>query len=86
MPADAARFARAVRAHRGIENRLHRVLDVSFRDDDSRVRKKHAPKNFAVTKHAAINLPDRAKGKKSLRVMRKKAGWNNQLMMQILTA
>lgn len=86
MPADTALFARAVRAHWGIENRLHWVLDVSFRDDDSRVRKNHAPKNFAVIKHAAINLLNRAKGKKSLRVMRKKAGWNNQLLMQILTA
>ena len=75
LPADAARFARTVRAHwGGIENRLHGVLDVTFRDDDSRGRKNHAPKNVAVIKHAAMNLLNRAKGKKSLRVMRKKAG------------
>lgn len=86
LPADAARFARAVRGHWGIENRLHWVLDVTFRDDDSRVRKDHAPKNFAVIKHAAMNLLNRAKGRKSLRVMRKKAGWNDQLLLQILSA
>ena len=68
----------------GIENRLHWVLDVTFRDDDSRVRKDHGPKNFAVIKHMAMNLLNKAKDKKSLRVMRKKAGWNNRFLLQIL--
>ncbi len=86
LPKDAARFAHAVRSHWGIENRLHWVLDVTFRDDDSRVRKDHAPANFAVIKHIAINLLSKAKGKQSLRVMRKKAGWNNRFLIQILAA
>lgn len=84
LPIDANRFARAVRSHWGIENRLHWVLDMTFRDDDSRVRKDQAPKNFAVVKHMAMNLLNKAKDKKSLRVMRKKAGWNNRFLMQIL--
>jgi predicted transposase YbfD/YdcC len=86
LPMDVKRFAHAVRSHWGIENRLHWVLDMTFRDDDSRVRKDHAPKNFAVIKHMAMNLLNKAKDKKSLRVMRKKAGWNNKFLLQILGA
>ena len=87
LPADAPVFANAVRSHwGGIENRLHWVLDVVFRDDDCRVRKDHARKNFTVIKHMAMNLLNRAKQKKSLRVMRKKTGWNNQFLKSILTA
>ena len=86
LPADAAKFANAVRSHWGIENRLHWVLDVVFRDDDCRVRKDQAPKNFTIIKHMAINLLNRAKQKKSLRLMRKKAGWNNQFLKSILSA
>ena len=86
LPLNAQRFAHAVRSHWGIENRLHWVLDMTFRDDDCRVRKDQAPKNFAVVKHAAINLLNKAKGTKSIRVMRKKAGWNNRSLLQILHA
>ncbi len=66
LPKDAARFDHAVRSYWGIENRLHRVLDVTFRDDDSRVRKDHALANFAVIRHIAMNLPGKVKGKRSL--------------------
>ena len=86
LPSDVEHFAKAIRGHWGIENRLHWVLDVTFRDDDSRVRKDQAPKNFAVLKHAAMNLLNKAKTKKSLRVMRKKAGWNNKFLTEILKA
>ncbi len=84
LPLEVTRFAHAVRSHWGIENRLHWVLDMTFRDDDSRVRKEQAPKNFAIIKHMAMNLLSKAKDKKSLRVMRKKAGWNNRFLLQIL--
>ncbi len=57
LPLDAGRFAYAERSHWGIGNRQHRVSAVTFRDDDSRVRKDGAPKNFAVMKHMAMNLP-----------------------------
>ena len=53
---DAASFARAVRAHWGIENRLHWVLDVVFQDDLARLRTGHGPENMAVVKHMALNL------------------------------
>jgi predicted transposase YbfD/YdcC len=56
LPADAARLARTIRSHWGIENRLHWTLDVVFREDDCRIRTDHAPQNFAVIRHFALNL------------------------------
>lgn len=56
LPADAALLARTIRSHWGIENRLHWVLDVVFREDDSRVRADHAPQNLAIIRHVALNL------------------------------
>jgi len=54
MPAPA--FAGAVRGHWGIENSLHWVLDVVFREDDCRIRKDHAPENLAIVRRLALNL------------------------------
>jgi predicted transposase YbfD/YdcC len=56
LPADAAHLARVIRSHWGIENRLHWVLDVAFREDHSRVRDGHAPENLAILRHFALNL------------------------------
>lgn len=84
LPANAKTVANAVRGHWGIENRLHWVLDMVFGDDHCRVRKDNGPNNLCIIKHMAINLINKAKGKKSIRIMRKKAGWNNKLLKQIL--
>lgn len=56
LPADAAVLNAAIRSHWGIENRLHWVLDMSFREDESRVRVGHAPENLAIVRHLALNL------------------------------
>jgi predicted transposase YbfD/YdcC len=56
LPADAPLLARTIRSHWGIENRLHWVLDVAFREDDSRIRVGHAPENLAIIRHFALNL------------------------------
>jgi predicted transposase YbfD/YdcC len=56
LPADAQHLARTIRGHWGIENRLHWVLDVAFREDHSRVRDGHAPENLAILRHFARNL------------------------------
>ena len=53
---NAEQFARAIRSHWAVENSLHWVLDVSFREDESRVRKDNAPENFAGLRHVALNM------------------------------
>ena len=72
LTAEAA--AQAVRGHWGIENRLHWVLDVVFKEDQSRLRTGHGAKNMAVVRHFAINLVRAAKDKKSIKLRRKLAG------------
>lgn len=52
----AARVGQAVRLHWGIENALHWVLDIAFREDECRVRVGHAAQNFAILRHLALNL------------------------------
>lgn len=70
---DPKAFAAAVRAHWGIENRLHWVLDVVFHDDLARLRSGHGPQNMAVVKHMAMNLIRHPKDKHSLKNRRKLA-------------
>jgi predicted transposase YbfD/YdcC len=81
---DAATFARAVRAHWGVENRLHWVLDVVFHDDLARLRSGHGPENMAVVKHMALNLMRSTTASASLKVRRKKAAWNTTYLSQVL--
>ena len=73
---DAKSFAAAVRAHWGVENRLHWVLDVVFHDDLARLRSGNGPQNMAVVKHMAMNLVRNPKDKHSLKVRRKLANLN----------
>jgi predicted transposase YbfD/YdcC len=81
---DAPTFARAVRGHWGIENRLHWVLDVVFRDDLARLRTGHGPENMAVVKHMALNLLRRARPTASLKNRRKRAGWNTAYLEALI--
>jgi predicted transposase YbfD/YdcC len=85
-PLSAERAAEAVRGHWGIENRLHWVLDVSFNEDQSRVRKGHGATNMAIVRHFAINLVRSAKDKKSIRLRRKFAGWDPKYLTSLLGA
>ena len=82
---DARLFARAVRAHWGIENQLHRVMDGVFHDDLRRLRTQHGPANMATVRHIALNLLRATPGKQSLAVKRKSAGWDNQCLLRTIT-
>jgi predicted transposase YbfD/YdcC len=81
---DAPAFASAVRGHRGIENRLHWVLDVVFKDDLSRLRTGYGPENMAVVRHMAANLLRQAKPTVSLKNRRKRAGWNTAYLETLI--
>ncbi len=83
-PLDAKTFARAVRAHWHIENRLHWVLDVVFHDDLARLRTGHGPENMAVVKHMAINLVRKPKDRHSLKVRRKLANLNPKYLENLI--
>ena len=75
----------SVRSHWGIENKLHWVLDMSFGEDQSRIRKDNAPTNIAVMRHAALNMMRQVKIKRvSLKKMRQLAGWDNSVLASIL--
>ena len=84
LPADPYLFAKAVRSHWGIENSLHWVMDVVFRDDERRIRKKHGPANFVTLKHITHNMLKVLPGKKSMRVKRKLAGWDDAFLTSVL--
>jgi predicted transposase YbfD/YdcC len=83
---DAERAAQAVRGHWGIENRLHWVLDVTFREDQSRLRKGFGARNMAVVRHFALNLVRAAGDGKSLKLRRKRAAWTTGYLDHLLIA
>ncbi len=84
-PDSPAALAQAVRAHWAVENALHWVLDVTFREDDSRVRDRTAARNLALLRKIAINLVGHDQTTKaSMRAKRKKAAWNDAYMLQLL--
>jgi predicted transposase YbfD/YdcC len=73
-----------IRSHWAIENSLHWVMDMVFRDDECRVRTNHAPANFTTVRHMACNLLRRTSGKDSLRVRRKVAGWDDDFLASLV--
>lgn len=81
----AARLMSAIRAHWGIENSLHWVLDVAFGEDDCRVRRDHAPQNLATLRKLTLNLLRQdTKTKCGIKGRRKMSGWNEDYMLSIL--
>ena len=80
----AEAFGVAVRSHWAIENNLHWTLDVTFNEDQSRLRAGHGAKNMAVVRHFALNLLRQAADKRSIKRRRKRASWDPQYLLQIL--
>lgn len=80
------RFASAVRSHWGIENSLHWVLDMTFNEDQSRIRKGHGPDNFALLRRFAINILSLDTTKESTRKKRKRAAWDENYLLSRLAA
>ena len=83
--ASARVFLRHIHEHWQIENGLHWVLDLAFREDESRVRKDHAPQNLATLRHIALNLLKQDRSVKvGMAAKRKMAGWDNDYLLKVL--
>jgi predicted transposase YbfD/YdcC len=82
----AIQLGPVIRDHWAVENSLHWVMDMIFRDDECRIRTDHAPANFTTLKHIAINLIRKAPGKDSLRLKRKVAAWDDDFLASLIAA
>ena len=83
-PLSAAAFADGARGHWGIENSLHWMLDVTFNEDQSRLRVGHGANNMAVVRHFALNLVRQIADKRSIKRRRKCAAWDPKYLLEIL--
>lgn len=84
---DPKRLGHIIRAHWGIENNLHWVLDTAFDEDTQRQRKNNSAANMAIIRHIALNLLKAEKSAKvGIKNKRLKAAWDNNYLMKVLAA
>jgi len=85
IPKDAKLFAKSVREHWGIENKVHWVLDIAFREDESRMRKGDSAANFSIVRHIALNMLRHEKSVKlGIKNKRLNAAWDNEYLLKVL--
>lgn len=85
LDGNAQRLLTTTRTHWGIENGLHWVLDIAFREDESRVRKDHGAQNLATLRHIALNLLKQEKTARiGIKNKRLRAGWDEQYLLRVL--
>jgi predicted transposase YbfD/YdcC len=79
------RFAHAIRSHWGIENGCHWTLDVTFREDESRIRDKHLRENFAWLNRLTLSLLKQHPDGGSIAMKRRSCGWSDDFLLEVLT-
>jgi predicted transposase YbfD/YdcC len=82
----AAQFGDVARAHWGVENSLHWVLDVTMNEDQARNRKDNGPENIALLRRLALNLAKLEGSKGSMKGKLKQAGWNDAFLIKLLAS
>ena len=85
LPVGVKRFARAVRGHWGIENSCHWSLDMTFREDESRIRDRHLRENFAWLNRFLLSLLKQHPSKNSIVGRRRGCAWNDNFLLEVLT-
>ena len=84
VEADAATFAHAARSHWGVENGCHWTLDVTFREDESRIREKGLRENMAWLNRFCLSLLKQHPGRRSVAMKRRSCGWSDDFLMQVV--
>lgn len=87
LVSDANKIASAIRQHWGIENSVHWTLDVTFHEDECRIRSLHSPQNFALLRRIALNALERESSfRRSIRQKSRRAAMNDRYMVSVLAA
>jgi predicted transposase YbfD/YdcC len=85
LPMGVKRFARAIRSHWSVENSCHWSLDMTFREDESRIREPQARENFAWLNRFTLSLLKQHPGKESVAMKRRACGWSDAYLLQVIT-
>ena len=85
LDVDVKQFARAIRGHWGIENTCHWTLDMTFREDESRIRERRLRENFAWLNRFVLSLLKQHPDRQSVAMKRRGCGWSDKFLMEVVT-